>query len=318
MTTIIDHTDEYLVPCFTLASTPPSSIYEFSKQFSRDFLCCHKIFSDLHLLLEHYEEDHAESESEMSWTGKRKAQKEEMQCKKGRFDDWYLEALRAAATLEDQEEPQTVSPRELFCYPVICSSSEPEEYKPSETPHISIGVASLNSSGQVVQYGHVGRPPLVNENGVVEKRYRCGVAGCDKTYKNLNGLKYHNEFGHCRPGEQPRRPCSARRVRVEGDDSRRYRCDVGGCGKAYKNLGGLKYHLERAHSESAPVRRRQPQAQTLEFQRRVLERAEALAVQAGVDLATVELPVKKGTRKAMTAAAAAAIMQARIPQLCLE
>ncbi|KAG0289255.1 Transcriptional regulator of ribosomal biogenesis protein [Linnemannia gamsii] len=69
------------------------------------------------------------------------------------------------------------------------------------------------------------------------KPYRCSVTGCDKAYKNPNGLKYHNLHGHCSNGVG------------DGDspESKPYVCTFLECGKRYKNLNGLKYHIEHTH-----------------------------------------------------------------------
>ena len=70
-----------------------------------------------------------------------------------------------------------------------------------------------------------------------DKPYKCPVSSCDKAYKNPNGLKYHNQHGHCN---------------LLNDDndsiaSKPYQCTIGDCGKRYKNLNGLKYHIEHSH-----------------------------------------------------------------------
>ncbi|KAG0275725.1 hypothetical protein BGZ95_008436 [Linnemannia exigua] len=75
-----------------------------------------------------------------------------------------------------------------------------------------------------------------------DKPYRCSVDGCDKAYKNPNGLKYHHQHGHCSvPGSS------------EDDKSnvKPYRCTFLDCGKCYKNLNGLKYHIEHSHPNLA-------------------------------------------------------------------
>lgn len=84
----------------------------------------------------------------------------------------------------------------------------------------------------------IGRPGVA----AGDKPYRCLVSGCDKAYKNPNGLKYHNQHGHCSlPGS--------------GDDEKSnvkpYRCTFMDCGKCYKNLNGLKYHIEHSHPNLA-------------------------------------------------------------------
>jgi len=86
------------------------------------------------------------------------------------------------------------------------------------------------------------------------KPFRCPVIGCEKAYKNQNGLKYHKSHGH-----------NNQRLHENGDGTfsivnpdtqapypgtqgmekeKPYKCDV--CQKRYKNLNGLKYH--KTHS----------------------------------------------------------------------
>ncbi|KAF9372584.1 Transcriptional regulator of ribosomal biogenesis proteins [Podila verticillata] len=75
-----------------------------------------------------------------------------------------------------------------------------------------------------------------------DKPYRCTVSGCDKAYKNPNGLKYHNQHGHsAQPGMSE----------DERLNARPYRCTFLDCGKCYKNLNGLKYHIEHSHPNLA-------------------------------------------------------------------
>ncbi|KAG1208690.1 hypothetical protein G6F35_010810 [Rhizopus arrhizus] len=76
-----------------------------------------------------------------------------------------------------------------------------------------------------------------NLNLNADKPYKCPVAGCDKAYKNPNGLKYHNQHGHCNLVNDD----------LENLASKPYQCTIGDCGKRYKNLNGLKYHIEHSH-----------------------------------------------------------------------
>ncbi|KAG0259738.1 hypothetical protein DFQ27_003916 [Actinomortierella ambigua] len=71
-----------------------------------------------------------------------------------------------------------------------------------------------------------------------DKPYRCAVLGCDKAYKNPNGLKYHNQHGHC---------SSLGMCDTDAPGSKPYVCTFLECGKRYKNLNGLKYHIEHSH-----------------------------------------------------------------------
>ncbi|KAK3393780.1 hypothetical protein B0H63DRAFT_27984 [Podospora didyma] len=86
------------------------------------------------------------------------------------------------------------------------------------------------------------------------KPFRCPVIGCEKAYKNQNGLKYHKTHGH-----------STQQLHENGDGTfsivnpetsapypgtlgmekeKPFKCEV--CGKRYKNLNGLKYHKQHS------------------------------------------------------------------------
>lgn len=86
------------------------------------------------------------------------------------------------------------------------------------------------------------------------KPFKCPVIGCDKTYKNQNGLKYHKLHGHQNQKLHENPDGSFSIIDPESNEpypdgmgyekDKPYRCEV--CGKRYKNLNGLKYH--RGHS----------------------------------------------------------------------
>jgi transcription factor SFP1 len=86
------------------------------------------------------------------------------------------------------------------------------------------------------------------------KPFKCPVIGCEKAYKNQNGLKYHKQHGHQNQQlkENPDGSFSivdpTTSIPYPGtigmEKEKPYRCEV--CGKRYKNLNGLKYH--RQHS----------------------------------------------------------------------
>lgn len=71
-----------------------------------------------------------------------------------------------------------------------------------------------------------------------DKPYKCQIAGCDKAYKNPNGLKYHQTHGHSEEDMLSE---------AERDAQKPYMCTIGYCNKRYKNLNGLKYHIEHSH-----------------------------------------------------------------------
>ena len=81
---------------------------------------------------------------------------------------------------------------------------------------------------------------------VVDKPYKCPVPGCDKAYKNQNGLKYHKMHGNCAANP------TAYAAQISGhpvshmvQENKPYSCNL--CSKRYKNLNGLKYHTAHSH-----------------------------------------------------------------------
>ncbi|KAI7948602.1 hypothetical protein MJO29_010267 [Puccinia striiformis f. sp. tritici] len=66
-----------------------------------------------------------------------------------------------------------------------------------------------------------------------EKPFKCTVPGCEKAYKQPNGLKYHKAHGHC----------SQKTLSVE-EESKTFACHDAVCGKRYKNINGLRYHYQ--------------------------------------------------------------------------
>jgi len=184
-----------------------SSIHEVAKTFSRNYACCGRIHADLHVLLRHYEDCHvqvrldASDPSVSQWADLQRETLGQMNLSpfddsvvylsmKGDCEMEMLSPWKRARTREYDEsdtEIVTIAPRQLVSVP---------SRQRGARPYTAVGVAGVNASGQVIQYGNVGRPPLVNADGVVEKRYVCHVQGCAKAYKNPNGLKYHSRVAH--------------------------------------------------------------------------------------------------------------------------
>ncbi|GAA5839624.1 hypothetical protein JCM11251_003561 [Rhodosporidiobolus azoricus] len=99
---------------------------------------------------------------------------------------------------------------------------------------------ALHPLGQGVQISPSGRPYTPPS----EKPFKCTVPGCDKSYKQQNGLKYHRLHGHCganavKDGVDPR------------SEGKPYVCHVASCGKRYKNMNGLRYHYQHSGAHGA-------------------------------------------------------------------
>lgn len=81
------------------------------------------------------------------------------------------------------------------------------------------------------------------------KPFRCPVIGCEKAYKNQNGLKYHKAHGHATQQLHENGDGTFSIVNPETsapypgtmgmEKEKPFKCDY--CGKRYKNLNGLKY-----------------------------------------------------------------------------
>ncbi|KAJ9085414.1 hypothetical protein DSO57_1014243 [Entomophthora muscae] len=112
-------------------------------------------------------------------------------------------------------------------------------YKPPSFHHAtnlkSIGVVSRKRPGEV--NGQETSKPKDANKGSQSKIYVCPNEGCNKKYKNPNGLKYHAAQGRCQI------------YMVDYDKDKPHRCTYPNCFHSYKNNNGLKYHLEHAHNK---------------------------------------------------------------------
>jgi len=72
------------------------------------------------------------------------------------------------------------------------------------------------------------------------KPFKCTVPGCEKAYKQPNGLKYHKAHGHC----------SQKTLSAE-EESKTFVCHDAVCGKRYKNINGLRYHYQHTGPHGA-------------------------------------------------------------------
>ncbi|CAJ2499966.1 Uu.00g028190.m01.CDS01 [Anthostomella pinea] len=105
---------------------------------------------------------------------------------------------------------------------------------------------------------------IANPNSVVmppeeDKPFKCPVIGCEKAYKNQNGLKYHKQHGHQNQQLHENGDGSFSIVNPETsapypgetgmEKEKPHKCEY--CHKRYKNLNGLKYHKQ--HSSACEI-----------------------------------------------------------------
>ncbi|KAI8137192.1 hypothetical protein BJV82DRAFT_636498 [Fennellomyces sp. T-0311] len=218
---------------------PKARQRELESAFCRNFLCCGQTLLDLHELLHHFEEHHVVSDEEedddddmlMAWTT---FPMEEyamttapvmttttMDPINATFHEGFLPAM-------DVGSPSSSGSSEGLCTPPpsppLKKRKFPMEWHPGDLELL------LQQANSIDPYGCY--------DDAHERPYKCQVDGCDKAYKNANGLKYHKAHGHCHEKHENESELNARKP---------YRCSIGICNKRYKNLNGLKYHIEHTH-----------------------------------------------------------------------
>jgi len=232
-------------------------IRDLEHHFCKDFTCCDQTLGDLHDLLEHYEECHVrlEEEDRMAVDVAEHPQAVDDVIVTEDLDVTGVMTPMLGMKRINLEENQDSQP---ICPSSIANIVERDSHKrqrsvPPDSPRLTIDTLDLPSS-----FSAVNSPTALGEDflaraGLVEagstlasfapqdvnanKPFRCSVPGCDKAYKNPNGLKYHNLHGHHGNDESD----------TEKRLQRPFECTVGSCRKRYKNLNGLKYHVEHSH-----------------------------------------------------------------------
>lgn len=95
------------------------------------------------------------------------------------------------------------------------------------------------------------------------KPYRCGLPGCNKSWKSVNGLQYHLQVSKAHflqaitsitsavpsTGQPPASETSRKQKRP----TRTHPCPHLNCPQVYKQLSGLRYHLSHGHSHKSPA-----------------------------------------------------------------
>ncbi|KAN0078361.1 hypothetical protein V8E55_010418 [Tylopilus felleus] len=100
-----------------------------------------------------------------------------------------------------------------------------------------------------------------------DRPYRCGLGGCGKSWKGINGLQYHlqiskGHFQHAINSSFVSSYISGRAVPAsleastssQGEDKakKQYKCPYENCPNRYKQLSGLRYHLAHGHPSDLP------------------------------------------------------------------
>ncbi|KAL1918867.1 uncharacterized protein VTP21DRAFT_2889 [Calcarisporiella thermophila] len=205
---------------------------DLESSFCRNFHCCGLTLNDLHDLLFHYEECHYDEYGGVRYDDfgyeddhASFAESEQPSAPEATFEAVSIGRKRANSQASEH------APTKRILLEMLPSLDAEEEPVTSEWPQIIQALEDLLKQG-----GFMSGAGVYGLGGEEEdKPYKCGMPGCDKTYKNSNGLRYHQQHGHC-TGEEN-----------DASESKPYRCTLGQCGKRYKNLNGLRYHIEHCH-----------------------------------------------------------------------
>ena len=154
----------------------------------------------------------------------------------------------------------TITPSQLTSLP-----PEPAQALPPPAPTGGEADGTAKNLNELLQRtglpeGFTPPPPSLPSGRVwvapANKPFKCPVPGCDKAYKQQNGLKYHKLHGHCNNRARVDSAClgfsltlmhvgEGNPVQTDGRETlemKPYGCYVGAaCGKRYKNMNGLRY-----------------------------------------------------------------------------
>ncbi|KZV83699.1 hypothetical protein EXIGLDRAFT_701137 [Exidia glandulosa HHB12029] len=235
-----------------------------SEDMCRNYTCCGLALNDLHALVEHFEEAHVvvvdpnACGPAAAFSAGGFALPDDMELDEptpsptssfSAFDNTSVlvrrsssafgapafspypprEALRRMQSYST--DPAECAPPELLFSPSATPSPAPSR-DASPEPHITTirRPSSLSGASDSAAEASSDMPSSR------PKPFRCPKPGCNKSYKQANGLKYHVTHGQC--NFAPKDPNS--------DDLKPYSCQ-GGCNKRFKNMSGLRYHYQ--HSE---------------------------------------------------------------------
>lgn len=113
---------------------------------------------------------------------------------------------------------------------------------PSNYSHLPTTIPAL----ALAHPGGVPPPP-----GSGQKIFKCPTPGCQKSYKQQNGLKYHLKVGQCNFEVRDAVENGLSEAEAE-EKSRPFVCQVGGgCTKRYRQMNGLRYHYLNSGAHGA-------------------------------------------------------------------
>ncbi|CAH6720210.1 hypothetical protein CLIB1444_03S06854 [[Candida] jaroonii] len=263
----------------SVALSPPQTSYlpNLEADYCKDYSCCGQLLPTLHDLLRHYEEAHinlsppTDNTNHLLNSNRNRNLNNihniletvsttdvflnNQQQQQQQIQQQQLQQQQQQVQQQVQQQPRNSQPQFDSKSPSM-NQFNLQQHTPqtpqqlSQTPSES---GSPMDEDDLMYIDDPSRHLYVMENNE-DKPFKCPVIGCDKNYKNQNGLKYHRLHGHQNQTLQENPDGTISVIDPESntpyldasalEKDKPYRCEV--CGKRYKNLNGLKYH--RGHT----------------------------------------------------------------------
>ncbi|KAG9019118.1 hypothetical protein FRB90_006186 [Tulasnella sp. 427] len=152
----------------------------------------------------------------------------------------------------------------------------PDCWRPGHPPshpsmHALAGI-TFRTSAELMEHRKVAHVSELGETGGVGRGtgpsgswlFRCGLAGCEKGWKSINGMQYHLQLSKVHfagsmsretesPDDSGDKITTPEEGSRSGDPTKPFKCPREGCNNAYKQAAGLKYHLAHGHPAVPPI-----------------------------------------------------------------
>lgn len=261
-----------------LMSPPNATSYlpNLEADYCKDYSCCGQLLPTLHDLLRHYEEAHITASPPHEPNAHINAHRNrnnlnnihnimETVSTNDVFLNTHHHTQAPQGTLHLPANHFNLQQQTINQAAINPAIALPQQEQIHQPPHVAPQMAQPQNQNSRQQDHPMGddndsmyiddpaRHLYVMENEEY-KPFKCPVIGCEKTYKNQNGLKYHRLHGHQNQTLKENDDGTFSIIDPESntpyldgagmEKDKPYRCEV--CGKRYKNLNGLKYH--RGHT----------------------------------------------------------------------
>ena len=209
-----------------MAGTPGKEhayISGLEDQFCKDYSCCGLQLDDMHELIQHFEENHVVMDSDMD---------------EGDDLQFQFENNNELDLMDIDDDKQAVAPSDIyqndlqFGIPAFDTSVIRKRTLPANNNSWKTPKKKEDSPPQTF--------PLDMEGPTTIIQATQEMSMDEDLQKTPIPKKKDSSPATTNSGEK--------RVKKEKDD-RPYKCKINGCAKAYKNPGGLKYHMHHGHCE---------------------------------------------------------------------